>query len=538
MSPFGTSNSGRIAGLRLVAPPTGRLVAIDYQRRMLSIDTSWEVRLSADSQTLESCVVTFIDEQCPDATQTGRYATTLPGATQQLDLAAWCVGGGCPYGSGPVHSVAFALYSSTVTVEESGLPSVSAPAFTGLGSDGWASSGASVTFAGSDQLGLRKIELVEGGVVRSVKNGVCVDWSVRPCAEASAGVGLSSTVPVSSLGLAAGTHTLRTRATDGAGNESLSAPVTVKIDTEAPVAFGLAGGGTSGVPMRTLTWNVPSGGSPVVSAKVELCSFSGTRCESFAAPAGGPFTFDATSWVDVNASVTLTDAAGNSALTERPHRFIYDGVAPRAPWVDVLPAPGQLPERKFRLQKIDYDTVIYRLLLCSVTTGACTELPSVSAEGGDTADIALTVPAEGPWRLETTAVDGSGNVSTPTASLFGWYTSKVPPDGPGGPGGNNPKKIVVLSTKFPSKLGKGSVLVRGSINAGSTTAITAVLTGKRSSGKAFRVTKTVKPNAKGAWALRAKLPARIKRRSGVLVTVTATPAAGWTGAKAVRKRLR
>ncbi len=405
---------------------------------------------------LEQCAPTLSDD-CSQLANGGGIRSFALAGVANVRLELYCPAYPCRYGLGDQPSAAAVLRSSTVTVSETTLPAASTPVVAGL-NDGWALPGSTITFAGSDSLGLRKVEAVKPltasdyGAVAS-KDGVCVDWSVRPCVDGPGGsTGLSSTQSVSSLGLVEGTHSLRTRARDAAGNESLSGPVEVKVDTIAPIPAGVNGGGGSSEVGRTISWGLPAGGSPLASGTVKLCRVSDGHCETFSVSPAGPFGFSIPAWGDVMATVSLKDAAGNTG-TAAPIRLTYEAPTAASPTPAAAPTPTPAP------------------------------------------------------------------TSTPTAGI------------------HDPKRLVLTAT-FPKKLGRRSVLVTGATSAGSTTAVTLRLTGKRTNGKTFRVYKTVKPESSGSWQARAKLPRDIRRRSGVKASVTASPRPGWITPSVARQLLR
>lgn len=474
---------------------------------------------------LEQCKLGPGEFQCNDPAPGGTFEQDLPAGTTTLDLAAWC-DSACPYGAGPLYDFAAVIYSSTVTIREDGVPVASVPVASGL-SNGWVTAGAgSLAFGGSDQLGLRSVGLVEGdGAVVTRDNGACVDWSVRPCAEASAGgsAGFAGSAVAGDLGaLSDGEHVLRTRAADAAGNVTLSAPLVVRIDRTAPVAEGLTGGGMASASTRTLDWGVPGGGSAVVSARVRLCTgaaFPATDCSWQAAPAEGPYAFDIGGDGRVaSAQVELTDAAGNVGLSgETP--FMRDARAPAAPGLAIARSAG--PQRTLNVTKSDADVASYIVRLCQ--GDACTETRQAA-----TGSIALTLPGYGLYRVEVQLVDQVGNVGGAGTIAVDYQAGQDTPT----------KRPLVLSVTTPSRLGTRSMLVKGKVTIGAAQTIKVTLSGHRRGRKrAVTSSKTVRPSATGKWSVRVKLPARIVRKTGVLVTVRATPTAAYLAADK-RKRVK
>ncbi|MDO9353128.1 MAG: hypothetical protein Q7T55_05505 [Solirubrobacteraceae bacterium] len=67
--------------------------------------------------------------------------------------------------------------------------------------------------------------------------------------------------------------------------------------------------------------------------------------------------------------------------------------------------------------------------------------------------------------------------------------------------------------------------------------MTLVLTGRRTTGKAFRITFTAKPTRSGRWSIRATLPKNIRRVAGLTASVRATATRRWTSPRVVLKRI-
>ena len=437
-----------------------------------------------------------------------------------------CVQTNCLYGLGPYPDAAIVLRSSVVTIEENTPPSVSALSVTGL-ADGWATKSSQISMSGSDQLGLRKLELLDGLTVVSTKAGACVDWSVRPCAEAEVGGGPGLSFDAALPGLASGSHELRARATDAAGNQSVSEPVTVKVDADAPVAGGLSGGGLSNVSTRTLAWNAPGGGSPITAGEVELCSTGDpSRCTTTSVPPAGPFTFDLASYGQASARVRLTDLAGNVGVSAS-EVFTLDAVAPSPPVVAV--SGSNSSSRAFAVSHPgDADVIGYAPRLCRDNT--CADLPRQGATGA----ISAQLGPPGAYRLEVVLIDAAGNMSAPGSTSF-TYAAPAPTPTPTPTPPPGVLQSVKLATVLPRKLPKKSVLVRGTVVAGSTGRITVTLEGRRATGKKVRVQRTVKPSARGRFSVHTTLPKRLRRRSGVLITIVATPNDGYKRSVVARR---
>jgi hypothetical protein len=337
-------------------------------------------------------------------------------------------------------------------------------------------------------------------------------------------VGLSGSSTIGSLGLSQGTHTLTAVATDAAQNVSVSAPVVVNVDTLAPVARSLGGGGISSAATRTFSWLPAEGGSPIVSARAKICTGVGNvvDCTWIPTTADGPVTFPIEDGYSGTALVEMTDAAGNVG-TSGTIKFARDSTGPRAAALSLLSSSDGI--RAVQVKSSDPDVVAWQSRLC--TTAGCTQRPQQS--GGASGVLQVTLPAPGSYSLQVNLVDGAGNIGETASIALPW--TGVPGTTPPGP------KAIALKSKLPKKLGKTSILVKGTVPTGTTSRISITLTGRRTTGKAFSLTKRTKPTAKGTYSLRVKLPKKTNRRKGVLVTIVADPNTGWLKA-IVRKRIR
>lgn len=344
---------GRTAGYRLAAPDHARVVGVQYSRNMSSVEQAWAVQLRSDTELLDECLLAVGSAwDCVYSNPEGTLAVSPISASTYLDFGIYCVEAGCSYGLGTgadtqLHEAALSLRSSIVTIEENVPPTVGVPQVVGVSDSGWVNAAgvaaAGVGLAGTDTLGLRSLQLVNGGAV--AENPRCVDWSTRPCAESSVGAApaFTAAVPVASLNLPDGEHALRTRAIDAAGNVAESAATTLKLDATAPVATALAGGGVAPGAERELTWQMPTGGSPLVAAGVRICPADApgeagcttqpvspsTQRHAITLPAVG---------ARVDARVELTDAAGNTGAAPAVR---FERSAPATP--DPGPGPGPKP---------------------------------------------------------------------------------------------------------------------------------------------------------------------------------------------------
>ncbi len=520
------SPAGRIAALMFSAPSGASLSAITYERRLQSIDASWRVQLRSDSMLLESCQVPVGAFQCPDLTG-GTFQASLPLGTDALDLAAWCIGGSCPYGAGPLRDFAAVIYSSIVTVEESIAPTAGAPVISGL-TNGWVGAGSpSATFTGSDTLGLRRIELVDGATaVSSVPNAACVDWSVLPCSDTSVpglGPGFGGSAPLTSL--TDGSHQLQTRATDAAGNQALSSSVAVMVDRRAPLPVVVNKGGAINPDAVAFEWLTPAdGGSPFTAARVKICTGppEPTACRWETGPVQGtlPVALGPEGTV-TTVQVELTDEAGNVGLSPAVE-YRRDTAAPAAPQLALVLDSG--PKRLINVATTETDVAEYAVKICRADS--CTDSRR-TANGR----VDLDLPALGTYRVDVGLIDRAGNAGA---------TSSVTVEHQPSPGFDDPRPNTMVLLKSPIKLRPRATVidVAGTVQVNSASKITITVKGRPAARKRnviYRATTT--PTKLGRWSARLKLPRGVNRRHGVLVTVKATPLDGYLSSK-ISRRIR
>ena len=522
--PLSYATPGKVAGLTFSAPASGTLSSVTYRRRLRSIEQSWQIRLMAGVTKLEDCVLQVSEFECADTALNQTFSTPLPANTTSLALEVWCVDSVCPYNPGPLYDFAAVIYSSVVTVQESIPPTVAAPLLTGL-TNGWVGAGAPVaTLSGSDTLGLRRIELLDGSdVVQNVANSGCVDWSVLPCSDSSVpGLGPGFNGSASLAGLSDGVHQLKTRATDAAGNQALSAAVEVKVDHRVPVPYWLSRGGTVGGESVAVNWLKPDGpvGSPITASRAKVCTGAPepTTCRWEAAPIEGPLSIalgpDGTR---TEVQIEMTDEAGNVGLSSVVE-YLRDSTAPAAPQLALVAGSGA--KRSIDVTATDPDVAEYALRICGPAGCIDSRRPATGR-----VDVDLGTPAS--YRVEVGLVDRVGNVGATSAVSVDYADTK--------PGDSKPTGLKLQSpTKLRPRITKVDIV--GTVRAGSASKVTVTVKG-RPAGRKKNVTykATAKPTKSGKWTVRLKLPRGVSRRHGVLVKVTATPNAGYLGATVTRR---
>lgn len=230
------------------------------------------------------------------------------------------------------------------------------------------------------------------------------------------------------VSLTEGSHSIRARATDSAGNQgTLSAPYTLVVDTTAPAAptsLLLAAAddtgtsSTDGITNKTSALTIT--GSTIASAVVEL--FDGTTSLGrTTADATGKFTLDV-SLAEGTHTITAraTDVAGNQSEASLPLPIIVDTTAPLPPSLLDLAAEDDngasntdnITSKTTNLTISGATEVGARIELFDGTNSLGTVF--VSADGTFAKDINLAV---GQHNITARATDAAGNVSAATSAL-------------------------------------------------------------------------------------------------------------------------
>ncbi len=523
---------GRVIGYTVTAPAGTSIQSIKLMYTFSVADADWEIRVKAGSTVLATCAGPTASTLCGDGvTESLGNAFAVPPGTQTFDVGAYCVAPtSCDYVAGGEPTFSGMFVGAEVVLDDTTPPTAAPPEAAGHVSGKLTSSGM-ITIEGSDSLGLRRLELLENGVVIDGVDGTCVDWSLRVCADASAGASTtdSEAFPVGALGLSAGTHTLTTRAIDAAGLVTISAPTTVTVDETVLAATKLSGGGRSGATQRILDWEVPVG-MIAAAAKVELCpAATPTKCKSFDAEIDGPFTFYSDAYPDVLARVQLFGPGGAFAFSE-PLGFQWDTAAPKQPKVTLLKESGDDRLVEFTVDPGDTDVARYKVNLCTLPANKCTELTGGElASGAGPTSLVVKIASQGLYRVDVFLTDAAGNTGLPGQLSLHYTAPPISVVGKDQP--------LALVPKLPAKLPKSSIVVRGAVPAGSAAKITVTISGRNTKRKAVRVAKVAKVGSTGAFAVRIKLPKRLNRKQGLLVTFTAKPSKGYLPVT-VRRRVR
>ncbi len=524
--------------MQLTVPSGSEVRRIEYTRRLQSIDQAWEVRLEAGGQLLESCVVPLGAWECNEPPEGSYEEFDIAPGEQTVELGAWCLSSSCAYTGGPLYDFAAVIYSSVVTVEENTAPTASSPTLSGL-SNGWVGpGGATASMVGSDTLGLKRLELVvDGSVSKTVNNAGCVDWSVLPCSDTSVpGLGPGFSGQAAIEGVKDGLHQVQARAVDAAGNIATSGAVEVKVDRTAP-SPPVSEDAILNTATAKVEWSQPvrDDGSPVVKTRARICTGTADpltcRWENVAlfGSADVPLGADGDR---TTVQIEMTDAAGNVGLSPVVN-YRRDTSGPAAPGLTLTPGSGG--RRTVSVAATEPFISGYVLRVCDAGGNNCSEA-NRAAKGS--VDVELAAP--GLYRVEVALIDEAGNRGAPGAVAVDYpKDADKPGDKPGEQPGDKPL-ATGLRLDAPSKLKARATVIqpRGSVKPGSASKVTVTVRG-RPAGRKRSVTYTarVTPVKSGKWSAKLKLPRGVSRRKGVLVTVTATPAAGYAAAT-ISRRIR
>jgi hypothetical protein len=534
-----TAQPGRIAGYTITAPTDAMITALDSHYAMTIDSADWEIRFRSGGTVIATCAGPTTVATCADGV-TNRIDAPIPvpAPTKSLDVGVYCVAAiQCTYGGGPNPTFSLVIADATVTVADTTPPTASTPTTSGQ-INGRLTSEGLVSVGGSDTTGVQLLEVLEGTEVVGEHEGRCVDWSMRPCAEPSIGAGssLGAVFTVEELGLKSGTHTLVTRVTDPAGNTTLSDPITIIVDETVGAASNITGGGRSNAPTREVGWTMPAG-MTVTQTKVELCTNAtgvgqGSNC-SLITPTGleGPVQFASETFPNVTVRVRLTSAGGAVTYSD-PVDYVYDIVEPKQPKLKLVEATGDLRTVELIPDPADTDAAAYTAYLCPAPSNKCAPASSgtLPGPGGAPIRVSTRLTSLANVRVDISVIDAAGNVSlpgqlilSPTAKDLGITVNATP---------------MAIAPKLPSKLPKGSLLVRGSTQPGAAAQVMVTIAGRGKKNKAVKLRKAAKiTRGTGAFAVRFKLPKGFNRKKGALITIDASPNKGWLGVKS-RVRLK
>jgi hypothetical protein len=330
----GIPSAAAAYGQWIVSAPSGTTITRVRLRRWLGMEggSGWTLYgRQADGTTLpgETCTVQPGFDEC----NVGGYATDAFDRTVNTTSIAYgflcpSTGSGCITGA-TIHAARAAIYSAIVTINDPTSPAIGAPTGDLVRASDFHKGTESVTFNGTDALGLSARRLYVDGEQVASDAPTCDYTRLVPCSNPSAAAILSFDLDT----MDDGSHTVQASVVDAAGNETRSALTSIVVDHTAPtVPQGLQVGARPATnPAFTASWSHPGGQvAPINAAHWRLCPegsaagcSTGTTTDtsiSGTLPAYGRYTLH----------VALEDAAANRG-GEATISLVYDAPAPPTP---------------------------------------------------------------------------------------------------------------------------------------------------------------------------------------------------------------
>jgi hypothetical protein len=334
--------SGSEAGWQFTAPAGTVITGVSYYRALATAvgAVDWQAGLFAAGGTpLDICQT----DPSPCSEPNNQVPVVLSGLnTAGLFFGIYCDSTSpseCDPGA-TLHDAQAQLYSISVTLSETGLPSLSS-----LGGSLWGGGAlwgtGTVTFSASDPSGISQVALDGPAGQVGLQPQACDYAETQPCPDLPSG-----SVSVNTTLLHDGPQTLTLLVTNAAGNTTSAVSPSVVIDNNGPPApaqltASAIAGSTSAV---QLTWSDPANPpEPVASAEAELCQASCgpavalNSSGSAQVPVTGPGTYGVRLW--------LLDSAGRGG----PANAATASVAVPVPTPPPLPALTLSHRRKGRV---------------------------------------------------------------------------------------------------------------------------------------------------------------------------------------------
>lgn len=274
---------GSSASWTFDAPPGTVVTRWRYSRYLGKYsDDDWEVFGKLDDGTVfDTCSIPVAGDRCsvgaPGFGTTGAYRDLSGIAANRIVFGFICRAAGATCITGAtIHRVWASLYSSIVTLTENTPPSVGSPSGTLLG-DGWKQGTQQVSFTagdGSPGVGIKETRVYVDGISRSSVARSCDYTFTVPCTDPASAV-INS---IDTTAIPDGEWPLEVAAIDAAGNERRGAPVTVRVDNNAPGSLAITASANFTGQIAVAWSSGDAGGSGVQDYDVEV------------AVDGGPFS--------------------------------------------------------------------------------------------------------------------------------------------------------------------------------------------------------------------------------------------------------
>jgi hypothetical protein len=373
----------------------------------------YAVRPDGSSDTIRNVKA---DHACPKATEAQASSWPRPtdyelGGASKIVQRVVCVGASrAAYCSAKGQNY-FQTFTAEATVVDETPPSVSVTPGGPFVAGEWVSGKQDVGYEASDNTGVKGVQAWVAGVSREEDANGC-DYTQRiPCPNGP------GQIAIDTQQIPEGTQQLHLLATDAAGNQSESAPVTVNIDNTAPGAIPVVvEGGESwrNHDAFAIAWqDTPEEDrAPIVAAHWRICRAGTSECQSGTGEGpsisqiGGLSVPGPGEW---EAQVWRQDAAGNTQQQNAsiPVRLRFD---PEPPELGFVPGSAQDPTR-VAVHVADKVSGVAggEVELSRVGSGVWQPLPT-TLEGEElvTRIDDASLPA-GEYQLRATALDRAGN---------------------------------------------------------------------------------------------------------------------------------
>jgi hypothetical protein len=330
----GAAPDGSVAGWRFIAPAGTEIVALQDDRYLGAYaDRGWTPFVKADGVTLESCTFSALEEGCTvgDPFGAGSLNGTLPIAeASTLTVGVKCVAvGGCTTGA-TIHRAWAALYGAKVTLSTEAPPAIEPTA-----GGAWDANSRptyhkgveSLAFVATALTGVSFVRLEVDGREVGRATGQCDYARPLPCGP------LSGDLPLDSLQLTDGVHTLSLEATDAAADvQQVSQPMAVaNHPPSAPLNVTVAPAPSA---LFAVRWSDPPDPIPITTALYQLCDAAGSNCGAITSTSDAPFSVPATA-AGGTVRLWLGDAAGNATAANASLASV--------PVIAQQPAPSVVP---------------------------------------------------------------------------------------------------------------------------------------------------------------------------------------------------
>jgi hypothetical protein len=348
-------------------------------------------------------------------------AYDLGGATRIVQRVV-CMGGSGQQSCSARGQNYVQTFTAEATVVDDSGPSVSIVPDGPFARGEWVRGPQALGFEASDNVGIKEAWSSSSGGEAGVGEARACDYAQRvPCPNGA------GRLRVETEHLPEGTQELHVTAMDAAGNQSASAPATVRIDNAAPGAVPVAVEGSEAWRNRNaynLAWQNPPevDRAPIVAAHYRLCRAGTNECslgESSGAGVAAIANLSVPAPGEWELRIWRQDAAGNQQPENAsvPVKLRFDPEPPQLGFEALSPSD---PTR-VSVQATDSLSGIGggEIAISRVGSGAWQVLPTTPEAGHLTTRIDDASLPPGEYELKATAHDQAGNLASTSQQLDG-----------------------------------------------------------------------------------------------------------------------